>query len=169
MIYKWVYIIGNTDTYCPIRGASRGRVQGMRTPPEMTCGFLMQLVFCKKKSYVVYWCWSRARDTPSYKKILDPPPPIHFTLSNTKNDGRPKHPRQPWSKSGSGLSIHVFNSVCLGLVPGQIDSPYRIIKSWITIPTDEYYTTDGTLYEAWEDWYEMVHLNNKKRSLLICR
>ena len=26
-------------------------------PPEMTCGFLTQLVFCKKKkNYVVYWC-----------------------------------------------------------------------------------------------------------------
>ena len=25
-------------------------------PPEMTCGFLIQLVFCKKKNYVVYWC-----------------------------------------------------------------------------------------------------------------
>ena len=24
-------------------------------PPEMTCGFLIQLVFCKK-NYVVYWC-----------------------------------------------------------------------------------------------------------------
>ena len=33
-----------------IRGGSRGRVQGVRTsPPEMTCGFLIQLVFCKKK------------------------------------------------------------------------------------------------------------------------
>ena len=43
-------------------------------PPEMTCGFLIQLVFCKKRNYVVYWCWSRARDecTP-LKKILDPP------------------------------------------------------------------------------------------------
>ena len=51
------------------RGGSRGRVQGVRTPPlpEMTCGFLIQLVFCKKKNYVVYWCWSRERDecTPS--------------------------------------------------------------------------------------------------------
>ena len=49
------------------RGGSRGRVQGVRNPPEMTCGFLIQLVFCKKKNYVVYWCWSRARDecTPS--------------------------------------------------------------------------------------------------------
>ena len=38
-------------------------------PPDMTCGFLIQLVFCKK-NYEVYWCWSRARDecTPSYKK-----------------------------------------------------------------------------------------------------
>ena len=32
------------------RGGSRGRVQGVRTPPpEMTCGFLIQLVFCEKK------------------------------------------------------------------------------------------------------------------------
>ena len=33
-------------------GGSRGRVQGVRTlpPPEMTCGFLIQLVFCKKKT-----------------------------------------------------------------------------------------------------------------------
>ena len=41
------------------KGGSRGRVQGVRTnPPEMTCGFLIQLVFCKKKkkNYVVYWC-----------------------------------------------------------------------------------------------------------------
>ena len=55
------------------RGGSRGRVQGVCTPlpPEMTCGFLIQLVFCKKKkNYVVYWCWSRARDecTPSPPK-----------------------------------------------------------------------------------------------------
>ena len=34
------------------RGRSWGRVQGVRTPPppEMTCGFLIQLVFCKKKT-----------------------------------------------------------------------------------------------------------------------
>ena len=35
----------------------------------MACSFLIQLVFCKKKNYVVYWCWSRARDecTPPQK------------------------------------------------------------------------------------------------------
>ena len=54
-----------------------GRVQGMRPPPppEMTCGFLIQLVFCKKKkNYVVYWCWSRARDecTPLKKSWIRP-------------------------------------------------------------------------------------------------
>ena len=32
------------------RGGSRGRVQGVRTPPEMICSFLIQLVFCKKKT-----------------------------------------------------------------------------------------------------------------------
>ena len=41
------------------RGGSRVRVQGVRNPPppprEMTCGFLIQLVFCKKKNYVAMW------------------------------------------------------------------------------------------------------------------
>ena len=34
------------------KGGSRGRVKGVRTPhpPEMTCGFLKQLVFCQKKT-----------------------------------------------------------------------------------------------------------------------
>ena len=53
------------------RGGSRGRVQEVRTPPppEMICGFLIQLVFCKKK-YVIYW---KRRVHPLLKKILDPP------------------------------------------------------------------------------------------------
>ena len=41
-----------------IRGGSRGRVQGVRTPPplpELICSFPIQQVFCKK-NYVVYWC-----------------------------------------------------------------------------------------------------------------
>ena len=50
-----------------IRGRSRWRVQGVRTPPEMTCGFLIQLVFCKKK-IGVYWCWSQEQETSA------PPP-----------------------------------------------------------------------------------------------
>ena len=42
------------------RGGSRGRVQGVRTPhppphpPEMTCYFLIQLVFCKKTMWFIY-------------------------------------------------------------------------------------------------------------------
>ena len=36
------------------RGGSWGRVQGVRTPPpEMTFGFLIQLVFCQKKMWVI--------------------------------------------------------------------------------------------------------------------
>ena len=46
----------------PCRGGSRGRVQGVRTPPpEMTCGFLIQLVFCKK----TMWFIGRDECTPS--------------------------------------------------------------------------------------------------------
>ena len=40
----------NRRTQVRHRGGSRGRVQGVRTPPDMTCGFLIQLVFCKKKT-----------------------------------------------------------------------------------------------------------------------
>ena len=38
------------------RGGSRGRVQGVRTPPsEMNRGFLIQLVFCKKKKKTLWF------------------------------------------------------------------------------------------------------------------
>ena len=47
-----VAIIAQTSSVRCIacRGRSRGRVQGVSTPPppEMTCGFLIQLVFCQK-------------------------------------------------------------------------------------------------------------------------
>ena len=52
----------------------------MRPPsPEMTCGFLIQLVFCKKQKTV----WfigieaSKRRVHPLLKKILDPPLSYH--------------------------------------------------------------------------------------------
>ena len=38
-----------------IRGGSRGRVQGVRTPPEMTSGFLIQLVFRQKKNWTMWF------------------------------------------------------------------------------------------------------------------
>ena len=67
---------------------------------------------------------------------------LHF--DRHKGDWWPTRPPQRVSRSGSRLPIHVFNSVCLGLVPGQIDSPYLIIMPWITIPRDEYYTIPGS-------------------------
>ena len=47
------FMVGRRVGFCVarLRGGSRGTVQGVRTPPpEMTCGFLIQLVFCKKKT-----------------------------------------------------------------------------------------------------------------------
>ena len=64
------------------------------------------------------------------------PHSLHFVRPE---GGLATDPPSPAIKSGSRLSI--FDSVCLGLVPGQIvDSPCLIITSWITIPRDEYYT-----------------------------
>ena len=62
------------------RGGSRGRVQGVRTPPprddrrfSKTTGIVQ-----KKKLKLVYWCllalkWSKRRVHPLLKEILDPP------------------------------------------------------------------------------------------------
>ena len=66
------------DIRLHLRGGSRGRVQGLRTPPsppaEMTCGFLIQLVFCQKKLCgLLVLKQSKRRVHPLLKKILDPP------------------------------------------------------------------------------------------------
>ena len=44
-------IFGSIPFPSSVRGGPRGRVQGCTPPPlpEMTWGFLIQLVFCKKK------------------------------------------------------------------------------------------------------------------------
>ena len=55
------------------RGGSRGRVLGVRTPPEMTCGFLIQLVFCKKKKWLIGVEIEQETSAPPPKKILYPP------------------------------------------------------------------------------------------------
>ena len=41
------------------------------------------------------------------------------------------------------LNPPLFNSVCLGLFSGHIDSPYLVIMSWITIPRNEYHATNA--------------------------
>ena len=67
-----------------IRGRSRGRVQGVRTPPppEMTCGFLIQLVFWKKKIWFIgVELKSKRRVHPLLKEILHPP--LDILLSNS--------------------------------------------------------------------------------------
>ena len=47
----------------------------MRTPPlEMTCGFLIQLIFCKKKTvWFIGVEVEQETSAPPPKKILDPP------------------------------------------------------------------------------------------------
>ena len=46
-------------------------------PPEMTCGFLIQLVFCKKRKKKTMWFIGveveQETSAPPPKKILDPP------------------------------------------------------------------------------------------------
>ena len=58
-------------------GGSRGRVQGVRTPPppEMTCSFIIELVFCKKRKLcgLLVLKQSKRRVHPFLKKILNPP------------------------------------------------------------------------------------------------
>ena len=65
-----IYYFSSIDT----RGGSRGRVQGVRIlpppPPEMTYGFLIQLVFCKKTMWFIGVEVEQETSAP-------PPPPSH--------------------------------------------------------------------------------------------
>ena len=59
------------------RGGSRGRVQGVPTPPEMTYGFLIQLAFCKKKTmwFIGVEVEQETSATPSKKNSGSAPDP----------------------------------------------------------------------------------------------
>ena len=77
------------------RDGSRGRVQGVHLPPpppisDMTFSFLIQLVFCKKKNCVVYWCrgkrWDKVEEfmintAKMIVKMVVPRPPININVS----------------------------------------------------------------------------------------
>ena len=53
------------------RGECRGRVQGMRTlPPDMTCSFLILLVFCQKKKTM----WFIGVEVEHAQETTAPPP-----------------------------------------------------------------------------------------------
>ena len=80
-----------------------------------------------------------------------------------------RHPPSQASKSGSGLPS-IFNSVCLGLVQGQIDSPYLTMMSWITIPKDEYYTSQRkrtTYRDASTGFPSKSSLRNERRNSIL--
>ena len=63
---------------CKFRSGSRGRVQGVRNPfpppprDDLRFSYTTGILQLKKKNYLVYWCWSRARDectpAPPHKK-----------------------------------------------------------------------------------------------------
>ena len=55
--------------WADLGGGCRGNAP---PPPEMTCGFLIQLVFCKKKP-VVYWCWQETSAPPPKKNPRSAP------------------------------------------------------------------------------------------------
>ena len=73
--------------YFRSRGGSRGRMQGVHTPPpshEMTCGFLIQLVFCQKKTmWFIGVEVEQETSAPSPKKNPRSAPEIYLLL-NTK-------------------------------------------------------------------------------------
>ena len=77
--------------YISHRGESRegGGVQGVRTLPEMTCGFLVQLVFCKKKKTVWFIGVEEDQETsapPPKKNPGSAPEPSSPFVCATSND-----------------------------------------------------------------------------------
>ena len=73
------------------RGGSRGRVQGVRTPPEMTCGFLIQQVFSKKKKTMWFTGVEVQRETsaPPPKKNPGSAPVSSVILTSLKPFKKP--------------------------------------------------------------------------------
>ena len=56
----------------------------MRTPPEMTCGFLIQLVFCKKKKKTMGFIGvevEQETSAPPPKKNPGSAPNIHYFIT----------------------------------------------------------------------------------------
>ena len=48
--------VGSNKAGADLGEGCRGCAPLPPPPPEMTCGFLIQLEFSKKTNYVVYWC-----------------------------------------------------------------------------------------------------------------
>ena len=82
------------------RGGSRGRVQGCATPPEMTCGFLIQLVFCQK-IYIPGFFFKtglakiRAHSTTCQLKTIRLHPFLHKSLTRKQQQQQKKRRNQP--------------------------------------------------------------------------
>ena len=74
------------------RGGSRGRVQGVPTPlpPEMTCGFLIQLVFCKKKKTMGFIGVEVEPETSAPPPKKNPGSALGFCFKNVRSLRFPK-------------------------------------------------------------------------------
>ena len=69
----WSTVVGNDESCMAFLGADLGRVQGVHPPPpEMNCGFLIQLVFYKKKKKTMWFIGvevEQEKSAPPQKKI----------------------------------------------------------------------------------------------------
>ena len=80
--------MGYTKAIPPFRGRSRGRVHGVRSPPppfEVTCGFLIQLVFCKKTKplWFIGVEVEQELSAPPPKKNPGSTPAIYITVTSS--------------------------------------------------------------------------------------
>ena len=68
-------------------GVDLGGVQGVHTPPEMTCGFLVQLVFCQTMWFIGVEV-EQEKSAPPPKKNPGSTPAIgHFTVVGLVSSG----------------------------------------------------------------------------------
>ena len=77
--------MGYTKAIPPFRGRSRGRVGGCAPTTEMTCGFLIRLVFCQKKKLcgLLVLNQSKRRVHPLLKKSPGSAPAIYITVTSS--------------------------------------------------------------------------------------
>ena len=111
-------------------------------PPEMTCGFLIQLVFCKKKKLcgLLVLKQSKRRVHPPLKKILDLP--LAKIIIHTRVHSVDQPPSQPGSQSvslevwGGGVAgteqkTETSNSYVISVVRSTLCESEIVLCGWL--------------------------------------
>ena len=150
----YTYLTPNKPYLC--RGGSRGRVQGVRTPPEMTCGFLINTVQSASQLYkicfIIWYVFSAvhimslpSRKPSSSYSLLK----LVYVTSQLHLSSAPPPTKNPGSAS-------VMDVVCIFWCPLQA---FYTINVWAGCETDfvqVLYWLQDWMWRAQKIWSKKV-------------